>query len=445
VTDSRGHLLPGVTVTFTFPASGPGVQGSNVLNAVSGNDGFAKVNVFANNIEGVYTLTVRAGQATATHLITNLPPKPVTEFHTATHVSSLHASVGQPFVFPTLVLENGGDPVPYGTATLSVTTSSEGATATFSGSSSITVTADRNGLVTLPQLTANAIENSIQNVADGNPYLLYLNDTSSLRLYNAAGLPASLTALSGGGQSAQISTAFAQPLKALVTDANGHPLSGVSVSFAAPSFGASAAMPVSPVAITDNQGVAAISVSANGVAGSYFVTASALYVYTALPPIKFLLTNGSGGGSTAPVLGTSAITVGPGASFGSVPLRATADNTPWTAETNDSWLHVTTASGVSGMGPNNAVVQFTADANDSTGVRAGALTIAGQTVSVTQAGANFQHLNSLSTLASNLNEPSAVAVDATGNVFYVDDRANTLTEIDTAGVSTVLATTLNKP
>ena len=55
-------------------------------------------------------------------------------------------------------------------------------------------------------------------------------------LANAPGAPTSVVLASGSGQSATVATAFADPLVALVTDAYGNPVPGVSVTFAASSF-----------------------------------------------------------------------------------------------------------------------------------------------------------------------------------------------------------------
>merc|ERR1712047_19107 len=61
-------------------------------------------------------------------------------------------------------------------------------------------------------------------------------------LTNTAGAAATLAVSSGAGQSTAISSAFGTALVALVTDAGGNPVSGVTVNFAAPGSGASAAL-----------------------------------------------------------------------------------------------------------------------------------------------------------------------------------------------------------
>jgi hypothetical protein len=97
---------------------------------------------------------------------------------------------------------------------------------------------------------------------------------------NTAGTAATLTATSGGGQSAQISTAFALPLVATVTDSHSNPVSGVSVTFTAPSSGASGTFATTPPAATDTEvtganGQATSQIfTANATAGGYTVVAS---------------------------------------------------------------------------------------------------------------------------------------------------------------------------
>ena len=67
----------------------------------------------------------------------------------------------------------------------------------------------------------------------------------------------------------------------------------------------------------------------------------------------------------------------------------------WSATANASWLH-TTASGTG-----NGLATFTFDAN-SGATRSGTLTIAGQTLTVTQAGSSYVAANPVSTLVPGL-------------------------------------------
>ena len=66
--------------------------------------------------------------------------------------------------------------------------------------------------------------------------------------------PSSITVVSGSGQTAQVDTAFANPLVVLVQDAEGNPVLGVTVMFA----GASVIFPGGATAVTDSTGQAQI-------------------------------------------------------------------------------------------------------------------------------------------------------------------------------------------
>ncbi len=82
-------------------------------------------------------------------------------------------------------------------------------------------------------------------------------------------------ATAGTPQSTAVSSAFQFPLEVTVTDSNAHYLAGVTVTFTGPSSGAGAIIPNGGVAMTDGTGRARISVTANGTAGAYQITASA--------------------------------------------------------------------------------------------------------------------------------------------------------------------------
>ncbi len=106
-----------------------------------------------------------------------------------------------------------------------------------------------------------------------------------------AGSP-SISATAGTPQSAPINSAFAVALQATVRDASNNPETGVPVTFAAPSSGASGTFAGSPTVATDASGIAtAPAFTANGTVGSYTVTASTAGVSN---PAAFLLTNNSG-------------------------------------------------------------------------------------------------------------------------------------------------------
>ncbi len=112
--------------------------------------------------------------------------------------------------------------------------------------------------------------------------------------------PATLAVVSGSGQSAQVGAAFAQPLRAKVSDGDGNGIPGITVSFTPPPSGAGATLS-STTAVTDSSGTATVNATANSSAGAFTVTA----VATGVSAVPFTLTN-LAGNSTLPAFITPA-------------------------------------------------------------------------------------------------------------------------------------------
>ncbi len=112
----------------------------------------------------------------------------------------------------------------------------------------------------------------------------------------------------GAPQSAPVAAAFSAALAVRVSDAADRPLQGLVVNFTAPSSGASA-MLSSNSAITDANGIASITATANAIVGSYAVQAS---VTGAAIPASFALTNSSLASTIT--LGISPVPLQPGGS-----------------------------------------------------------------------------------------------------------------------------------
>jgi hypothetical protein len=124
--------------------------------------------------------------------------------------------------------------------------------------------------------------------------------------------------------------------------------------------------------------------------------------------------------TTNSALGTTILVVGPAAGTNSVGLGITPATGAWTATTNAAWVHLNAAN-QSGTGSTNVI--FSYDAN-SGATRSGTLTIAGQTLTVIQAGSTYVAADPLTTLVPLGGEhprgaqgPLGVAVDGSGNVY----------------------------
>lgn len=106
-----------------------------------------------------------------------------------------------------------------------------------------------------------------------------------------AGPPTSLAKVSGDPQTGAAGTALAQPLVVRVTDANGNPVAGVTVAFAAAAGGGT----VTPTsAATDAQGRASATLTLGGAAGDQTVTATV----AGLPQVVFSVTATAGPAAT---------------------------------------------------------------------------------------------------------------------------------------------------
>ena len=119
-----------------------------------------------------------------------------------------------------------------------------------------------------------------------------------------------------------------------------------------------------------------------------------------------------------PSLGMSSLVEGPAAGSGS---DIVVTGGAWAATANAPWLHT------SATGTGDGLAALTFDANTGA-TRTGTLTIAGQTLTVTQAGSSYVAADPLTTLANGAEItpssaaavflPRGVAVDSAGNVYW---------------------------
>ena len=143
-------------------------------------------------------------------------------------------------------------------------------------------------------------------------------------------------------------------------------------------------------------------------------------------------------------LGTSNLFEGPAAGSDSIVLGVTPNIGVWTATTNAPWLHLSPANS-SGAGGTNIIFSF--DVNPGA-TRSATLTIAGQTLTVTQAGGTYVAVNFPATLvATGLYSPQGVAVDGAGNVYIADTFNDAVKEwiVASNSVTTLVSSGLNVP
>jgi N-acetylneuraminic acid mutarotase len=158
---------------------------------------------------------------------------------------------------------------------------------TFSGSATVTVLTNTLGMATAPTLKANTQAGGITVTARAR------NATTAFTLTNKAGTAKALSALSGSGAHADLSSAYATALQVQLADAYGNAvaLAGVKVLFQAPTSGPAGTftgITASATVVTGTNGVAtAPAFTANAQAGGFKVTATS----TGLTATSFSLTN----------------------------------------------------------------------------------------------------------------------------------------------------------
>jgi hypothetical protein len=352
VKDSGNHPVSGVTVTFTPPASGPGgvFTGPVPATAVTNASGIATAPTFtANGQVGAYVVAASAPGAgsSASFNLTNLAGPPASIAATIGTPQSTAINTGFATALQATVKDASNNLLSGITVTFTVPAS--GASASFGGLTSVTASTNSSGVATAPALTANG-QPGTYTVTASAPGVATLANFS---LTNISGTPGSITATGGSSQSAAVNTAFGTTLQATVKDASNNPLSGITVTFTAPSSGASGAFggSLTTTATTNGSGVATAAVTANTIVGAYTVTASAPGVAT---PANFSLTNTAGSAASITASGGTPQSATVNTTFGTT-LQATV---------KDSFSNV-----VSGV-----VVTFTAPNSGASGTFGGSLT-----------------------------------------------------------------------
>ncbi|NET54905.1 MAG: hypothetical protein F6K47_01460 [Symploca sp. SIO2E6] len=267
--------LPGITVELAAPVTGASANpGSTTLTTDA--SGAATTTATANTLAGSYQVAATAtGLNTVNFELTNDPGAAailniLTGNNQNTTVNTAFSDSLQ-----IQVTDEFGNVLPNVTVTL--TLPGTGASASIN---STTLTTDGSGIATTTA-TANTVAGDYQVAATSTGL-----NTVNFELTNNPGAAAILTILAGNNQSADVNTAFADSLQIQVTDEFGNAVPGVTVTFTAPTTGASASFG-SISLTTDAEGLVSTTATANSIGGNYQVGANVIGV----TEVNFDLTN----------------------------------------------------------------------------------------------------------------------------------------------------------
>jgi hypothetical protein len=279
VLDTGGCPVANVNVDFVAPvsgASGTFLGGTDTVTVPTSSTGVATAPTFtANSVSGSYTVLASVpGSNQVSFDLTNTTAGVATVVGVSTG-NDQSAKVGAQFAQPLTVnvLDSYGDAISGATVTFTVVTNN-GANATFvGGGASATAQTGESGTATSPALIAGTSVGSFTVMASVSG----VTTPSTFTLTDVASAPYAITAGAGSSQNTELGTDFAVPLAVTVTDSNGNAIAGATVTFSAPTNGASgvfAGAGASAIALTNSSGVAvAPDFSANEVPGGYIATA----------------------------------------------------------------------------------------------------------------------------------------------------------------------------
>ncbi len=311
VNDTWGNPVGSASVTFSAPSSGPSGTFSNstgTMSVATGPNGQANSSAFtANTVAGgPYNVSAStSGPAPVKFVLTNTPGPANKLVYTTEPSTNQNVAAGSSISVQVNVEDTFGNTESADnatTVTLATGSNPSSGTLTCAGGNSATVSAGVAGF----SCSLDRAGNGYTLSATSNPG----HGTGISNSFNVvAGAPASITVVSGASQSATQGSAFSNPLLAIVTDAEGNPVPAASVTFTAPSSGASGTFSNSSNTIsaaTGSNGQVSEILTANHTGGVYYsVTASVAPVGT---PATFIdLLNGgnftvNGPSSLAPLL-----------------------------------------------------------------------------------------------------------------------------------------------
>ena len=233
VTDALGNPVPNVPVTFAAPLNGPTGTFSASTTVATDALGIATApNFKANRIQGSYDVTATAagiaGPVTF-HLTNTAVPASIRAFAGSGQKATVTLAYAK--LLQAKVVDAKGHAVSGITVVFSLQSTS-GAGGTFATSAAVVT--NSTGIATAPAFTASQVAGSFKVVAS----VAGVASPALFTLTNTAGAPTTLTAVPSAAQSAVVGKNYSSSaLMLLVTDSFGNPVSGVKVTFTAPSTG----------------------------------------------------------------------------------------------------------------------------------------------------------------------------------------------------------------
>lgn len=283
VRDSVGNPVDGVMVTFSAPGSGASAA-LNPPAVTTDSNGHANTTVTADSIAGSYIVTASVPNVSgnAQFALTNVAGG-VGQVSFVQQPSNILA--GSPITPAVVVLLIDGDGDVMGGA--GVTMSLRGS-ATLGGTT--TATTDAGGHATFADLTVTAAGSYQLAAVSGN-----ISAASNTFQVSSSRSSVAISVFDGDGQGAGLGSSYGAPLQAKVADPFGNAIAGVSVTFTAPSSGASVSFAGPATVTTDPSGVAiSPAMTAISEPGAFQVSAA---TPGAASPALFNLSNLPGSGA----------------------------------------------------------------------------------------------------------------------------------------------------
>jgi hypothetical protein len=399
VTDANGNPKSGVTVSFTAVPAANGASATVAASAQTNAAGLASLTATANATPGSYAVSATgSGLPTVNFSLINVGPPASIIYVSGGNVTydasdRQKAAVGTQFAAPLVAQVLDANLVPVPGVTVTYTSPGSGASTTPT-----TATAISNGN---GQSRRAVTANNTTGQYSVNASVAGLATPARFDLENVTTGPAAVYAVSGTPQVALLSTAFSTPLVAVVSDAVGNAVPGVTVTFQAPTSGATATLAGGAAcptpsnycrtAVSNSLGQVTITATANASPGHFTVTAST----GGATPALFYLTN-DGGNALQAIAGTPQVA----AINHSFPMALVAqvlnsDGDPVTTGVPVSFQApmsgaTATLTGTGGTSCGSGCVTVTSDGNGNATVTAAANGIAGDylVVAATPTAAN---------------------------------------------------------